>query len=310
MHGRLFRRSCSALALAVVCTLSPAAGGVSAAPAVPRTGDLPVWSPDGTQFAYVAPSLLPLPSSQNAPDSDFEVLLRSGVDGHPRLVARIDRSERAAELRWAGREQLIVSDGPGGSLWRIDLATGRLVGLADRAPLSLASDDTFAVSADGSRVAYTADSPFGSENLTSEGRIPDVFAIGVVSTSGGVARLLTQPEHASDAYPSFSPDDSRIVFARTMLRHGLPVGFGPPSLMVQSVNGGGQALERQWRPTRVVAQRALDRIPAPRPGRVDRPARARGRSTCSIRLTESGACSYRRASTSHSLCPGRPTPPT
>jgi Tol biopolymer transport system component len=163
-------------------------------------------------------------------------MMPSGVGR--RVVASFDRTEYALELRWASSGRLIVSTGSAGALRSIDVTTGKTVelGASKVGPLSLAANETFVLSADGSRVAGTTDSPDANENLTPERRIPDVFAIRVMSASGGPSRVLPQPVHASDAYPSFSPNGTQVVFARSMLSHGR--ASGPPSLMLQSGNGG------------------------------------------------------------------------
>lgn len=234
-QSRLCRKGRAALVVgAIAATIFVAAGASSAGAQPPRTGDLPVWSPDGKEIAYVAPSLLPLPHSQTVPNSDFDVMVMSASGHSRRVVASVGRWGNAVELRWAGDERLVASTG---ALLHIDLPTGRVVGLGDLY-LSLAAGETFAISSDGRWVAFTADSPYRTPNLTSEGRFGDVFAVGVVSTAGGPARLLPQPVHASDAYPSFSPDGTQIVLARTMLRHGNPIGWAPPALMLQPVAGG------------------------------------------------------------------------
>jgi Tol biopolymer transport system component len=198
-----------------------------------QTGDLPVWSSDGREIAFVAPTRFGF---------EVEVMSRSGAGR--RVVALFDRTGIAAELRWAGSRRLIVSDLPSGQLRSINTTSGKVVELGGSpgglgsgvGPLSLPADDTFAASADGRRVAYTVDSPYRNANMTSQGFIPDVFAVCVVSSSGGAGHVLPQPVHASDAYPSFSPDGSQVVFARSTLSVGVATGL--PSLMIQSVNGG------------------------------------------------------------------------
>jgi Tol biopolymer transport system component len=222
-----------------VACVAAVALGASAAAASESTGDLPVWSPDGKKIALVGPSRFGSGRSVNV-----RVELMSPSGAGRRVVVAMDRGEGAMELRWADDRHLLASASPTGVLRRIDIITRKVVKLGPSpgglgsgvGPLSLAGNDTFVVSANGRRVAYTADSPYGNKNLTPEGRIPDLFAVGVVSSLGRQGRRLQQPVHASDAYPSLSPNGRKVVFARSLFAHGKTTQ--PPSLMIQSVNGG------------------------------------------------------------------------
>jgi Tol biopolymer transport system component len=215
-----------------VAGMASSGAGAAAPVAVGATGDLPVWSHDGNQIAFVAPTRL-----------GFQVQVMSERGAGRRVVAAFARTGLAAELRWAGNRRLIVSTSPDGQLQTINLSTGSTLDLGGSpgglgsgiGPLSLGADDSFAISRDGSRVAYVADSPYIDKNTTSQGLRPEMFAIGVVRSSGGRWHLLPQPINASDTSPSFSPNGRQVVFARSLLTNGLA---SAPSLMTQSVNGG------------------------------------------------------------------------
>jgi len=221
-----------------------AVSGVGAiAASSPPSGDLPVWSRDGKEIAFVAPTRW-----------SYRVELMSGAGAGRRVVVNPPRTEGAAELRWAGSRHLIVSDSPGGDLRSIDVATGKMVELGSSpyglgvGVLSLGDDDAFAASANGRRIAYTRDSPYENANMTSQGFRVDDFAIGVVSSLGGAGHMLPEPTDASDAFPSFSPNGGQVVFTRSYLTNGIA---SAPSLMLQSVKGG------QARPLNVQGDRPV-----------------------------------------------------
>lgn len=138
----------------------------------------------------------------------------------------------------------------------LNLATGKEVRLGGSpgglgsgvGSLSLGADDSFAVSADGSRVAYVVDSPYINASTTTLGITSDVFAIGVVRSSGAAWHLLPQPVNASDASPSFSPNGTQVVLTRSSLTNGVA---SASSLMVQPLSGG------QARPLRVTGKRPV-----------------------------------------------------
>lgn len=207
-----------------------AVSGVGSAAVGSATGDLPVSSPSGQEVAFVVAS-----------QSGFRVEVMAPSGAGRRVVASFARTGFAAELRWAGPRRLMVSIDPNGEIRSINVATGGWRdlscpgGLGSCGPLSLGADDNFAVSADGRRVAYTADSPYQKQNTDARGFLSDPFAIGVVAASGGNGHLLPQPINASDAYPSFSPKGRQLVFMRSLLSGGTS---SAPSLMIQSVTGG------------------------------------------------------------------------
>ena len=161
--------------------------------------------------------------------------------GKSRLVlAQFGRSVFVSDVQWAGNSRLIVALGDQGALCTIDIRTREVVALGPVVggigngtceqrvgPLSLGAGDRFTVSADGHRVAYVEDSPYGNRGM-------EAFAIAVVASGGGAGHTLPEPINASDTDPSFSPNGSQVVFARS-LRTG---ALGPPSLMTQSVIGG------------------------------------------------------------------------
>lgn len=214
---------------------------VSAASSSSSNRDLPALSSSGGQIAYVARFGLP-------PRQYDRVMVMSPSGSAPRVLAQFSRSVFVSDVRFAGNSHLLATLADQGALCSIDISTRRVVALGPLVgginngtcnqrdgPLSLGADFAFSVSADGRRVAYVEDSPYENENTTVQGFRVDDFAIGVVSSSGGAGHMLPEPIDASDAYPSFSPDGTRVVFARSFLTNRIT---SAPSLMVQSVNGG------------------------------------------------------------------------
>lgn len=214
---------------------------MSAAASVSAEGDLPAWSPNGRQIAYVVRS--------HAPPRQYDRVMLVSPSGTGRQVlAQFGRGVFVNEVQWAGNSRVLVALSSAGSLCSIDIRTRKVVPLGPAiggigngtceqhaGPLSLGANDTFSVSADSSRVAYTGDSPYRSKNMDPQGRIPDDFVIGIVRSTGGAGQLLPEPINASDAYPSFSPNGNQVVFARSTLTAGLA---SQPSLMIQPVSSG------------------------------------------------------------------------
>jgi WD40-like Beta Propeller Repeat len=232
-------------AVLVALAVGMALAELSAASSSSFNRDLPVWSPGGRYLAYVV---------RFGPQSRQygRVMLVSSVGSaprvlaQPRLLAQFGRSVYVSELRFAGSARLVVALGGQGALCSIDIRTRKVIPLGppvggvnngtcnDRdGPLSLGANDTFTVSADGRRVAYVTDSPY--ENQNSAQAFGGDFAIGLVSSLGGPWRTLPEPINASDEWPSFSPDGSQLVFARSLLAYRTA---SAPSLMLQSVKGG------------------------------------------------------------------------
>ncbi len=175
-------------------------------------------------------------------------MLMSASGTSRQVLAQFGRSVVVSDLQWAGNSRLIVALGAGGALCSIDVRTRRVVPLGPAiggigngtceqrsGPLSLGANDRFTVSDDGRRVAYVEDSPYENDNTTTQGFRIDDFAIGVVSSVGGAGHMLPEPIDASDTAPSFSPDGTQVVFARSFLTAGVA---SEPSLMTQSVSGG------------------------------------------------------------------------
>jgi Tol biopolymer transport system component len=229
------------VAAAVVVVSLGLVDGASAQRSLPPSRDVPAWSPSGRQIAYVV---------RYGPQSRRydRVMVMSASGGAGRVLAQFGRSVYVSDIRFAGNSRLVVALADQGALCTIDIHTRKVVALGpvlggigngtcnDRGgPLSLGANDNFSVSANGRRVAYTGDSPYANDNKDAQGFLVDDFAIGVVSSPGVTGHMLPEPIDASDAYPSFSPDGTRVVFARSFITLGIT---SAPSLMVQSASGG------------------------------------------------------------------------
>jgi len=226
-------------AVLVVLAVGMALASLSAASSSSPNRDLPSWSPSGRRIAYVV---------RFGPQSRQydRVMLVSPSGSAPQVLAQFGRSVYVSELMFAGSARLVVALGAQGALCSIDTRTRRVIPLGPpvggvnngtcnerEGPLSLGANDTFTVSADGRRVAYVSDSPYESQNSVQA--FGGDFAIGLVSSSGGPWRTLPEPINASDEWPSFSPDGSQLVFARSLLAYRTA---SAPSLTLQSVKGG------------------------------------------------------------------------
>jgi Tol biopolymer transport system component len=208
----------------VLCTGIAASGvtaGAAVAPAL-QGGTGPVWSPDGTQIAYIGPQYQ---DGLNGTTGLNRVMVMSSADGSgAKTIASVkDGSSAIYQVRWASSTRIVFDINPDSLLRSVDVASRRVV--------PLGSDEN--VSLDGPGISFSL-SRDGSELVANAA----TRQIEVMPTRGGAFRLLAKPKSASDAEASFSPDGRRVVFVRFQppYDHGSPGSH--PSLMVEATKGG------------------------------------------------------------------------
>jgi Tol biopolymer transport system component len=232
---RSYGRRSAALALAIAGTVVVVVQPGSSSAASERRAEVfsysassPTWSPDGTQIAYIG----------HKPTSDANSLfvMRVSDGGHKRVIANTG-SQGINEVRWTSRRRIVFSVLPLGNLSTVDPVTGHVTlrGKVDELPNP---GDGFTTSLDGSLLGLTtrcikACTPYAA------------VEIGIASASGGPVRMLPKSVGDSEQEPSFSPDGTQVVFARSPLPHPPRAGEGDPTLFVEPT-AGGPARSLEW----------------------------------------------------------------
>jgi Tol biopolymer transport system component len=237
MRGLLLIASVAATALAVGVTAS---GGViptrsTAAGAAFAGGEGAVWSPDGTQIAYIAPTRTANESGNLG--LDHVVVVNADGSGAPRAVVKAPRDQILDEVRWGVGGHFIYNDS-NYTLWTGTSGTAakRITTLA----LTSGVGESFALSRDGREVAFTA--PCNCA-------IPQGDTVGIVPVLGGKPRILVRETNVLAEYPSFSPDGKRVVFTRTLVGSSAPKYPANTALVVETLGTGAQRVIQtfgQW----------------------------------------------------------------
>lgn len=181
----------------------------------------PAWSRDGSLIVYVGPARL-------SGGGLGGVIVMAADGSGRRVVASGPAGSSVSEVRWAAGGRVVYQVWDEGLLRSVARGSGRVVRLGSVGLLPNPAE-SFVVSADGRRVAFT--SPCGCE-------LPLAYAVRVVSASGGAARTLPRPAKASDKEASFSPDGSRVVFARSFFSKPDREFESRSSLVIESARGG------------------------------------------------------------------------
>jgi Tol biopolymer transport system component len=212
----------SSLAVVLLCGMAQSAGFEGG-------GEGAVWSPDGTQVAYIgpAPREFVSPKTQTltrTPGLNRVTVVAADGSGTRKVVATAPRGEILDEVRWAAGGRFVYEDS-NYTLRSIDPASN-VVARLGTVGVTGGVGEAFALSPNRRQVAFTA--PCGCN-------VPQGTAVHLVATAGGVVRGLARPPDALDSDPSFSPDGKDLVFSRVVVGKSAPRNL---SIVVESTRGG------------------------------------------------------------------------
>ena len=215
-------------AFAVVSLVVALVGGSGSGPvrataaAVPFGGGYgPVWSPDGTRLAFIGP--VPDVLGDPAARGFMHVLVTDGSSA-PKVVATAPPQQTLGEVRWAAGGRFVYEDS-NYTLWSTGHPARRLGALGVTGVVG----ESFSLSRDGRQVAFTAPCNCG---------VPQGDEVRLVPASGGASRALPRPKGALDSDPSFSPDGSKVAFARVLTSKSGRTPYGNEFIEVEAVHGG------------------------------------------------------------------------
>jgi Tol biopolymer transport system component len=174
------------------------------------------------QLAYIGPLSTSTSTDSSILPRHVEVVPLDG-SAAPHAVATAPKDQALEELRWTSSGRFVYQDS-NFTLWSA---------VPGKAPRRLAFvgnvNDTFTLSRDGRRVAFTA---------PCECSIAQGNAVGVVAASGGQVLRLRRAANELDYEPSFSPDGTRLVFSRLFVGATEPRYPQNESLVLESARGG------------------------------------------------------------------------
>lgn len=229
MRGLLLAASVAATAAAVAVT---AAGGVAPTRSAPRAGfaggEGPVWSPDGTRLAYIAPTRTANESGNLG--LDHVVVVNADDSGAPHAVVEAPKDQTLDEVRWGAGGRFIYSDS-NYTLWKDPGTNGKAARRIATLGVTSGVGESFALSRDGREVAFTAPCECG---------VPQGDTVAVVPAMGGKPRTLVRAKNALAEYPSFSPDAERVVFTRVLVGSGAPKYPRNVALVIETLATGAQ----------------------------------------------------------------------
>lgn len=221
------------LVASMVLSAGLASSGLASTGVSPFTvGDDAVWSPDGTQIAYIGPAPREVMSQSTQvfsqlPGLDQVIVVAADGVGSPKVVATAPQGEILDQVGWAAGTTVVYADS-NYTLWSADPArkAARRLGID-----ATTSGAVFALSPNGREVAFTA--PCNCN-------VPQGTAVALVGVSGGPVRTVPRPRDALDSDPSFSPDGTQVVFTRVVIGKSGAPGPQNGSLVVAGVRGGPQ----------------------------------------------------------------------
>ena len=287
-------RARAAIAAAFCVTLlsltgEQAAGRPTSVTANTFTGGYgPVWSPDGTQLAYIGPT-------RNSNDSgslglDRVIVVNADGSGAPQTVAVAPRSEALEEVRWAAGGRFLYQDS-NYTLWSDTGSRGKAARRVGFVGPTGGVGEAFALSRDGREVAFTA--PCGCR--IAQGTSVH-FATNLLRPPAGLCAVCRGRRTRSTATRvsprTASNSSSRVSALVPAHRSGRrtsrssPVATGGPSVRCMSTETG---------------------LPSPRTGAGSRSSLAPASKSCPPRAADHARCFRSSTSTAPRASPGRPT---
>lgn len=186
-----------------------------------------MWSPDGTQRAYIGPTRT---TNGSRLGLDRVLVLNADGSGAPHAVVAAPRAQTLDEVRWGAGGRFVYSDS-NYTLWSGTGTNGKAARRIAVLGVTSGAGESFALSPDAREVAFTAPCNCG---------VAQGATVGVVPVEGGKPRILVRRKHTLAEYPSFSPDGKRVVFTRVLVGSGAPKHPADTALVVETLATGRQ----------------------------------------------------------------------